>query len=135
MTHEELKTVEELFEQGLHDAHARVSRSKRDIAQLSGNSGRTTACDRAHGSAMIENELKLLQARNQVQTAVHSELREVQAKIPNLRDQYRAAKQAYEHMTIRAPVSGTVMASRATRSARSSARATPFWRSFPPRNA
>jgi HlyD family secretion protein/epimerase transport system membrane fusion protein len=63
---------------------------------------------------MIENELKLLQARNQLQTTIQGEMREVQAKIPNLREQYRASRQAFERTKIRAPVGGTVMASRGT---------------------
>ena len=52
-----------------------------------------------------------MQARNQIQTQIQGELRDTQAKLANLREQYRAASQAYERMTIRAPVSGTVMAS------------------------
>ncbi len=87
---------------------------KREIAQLSGNNGRLTAAGARTRSAMIENELKLLQARNQLNTTVQGEMREVQAKIPNLREQYRAARQAFERTTIRAPVDGTVMASRST---------------------
>jgi HlyD family type I secretion membrane fusion protein len=111
MTRQELKTVEELFEKG-YTTRTRLYSLKRDIAQLSGVSGRTTAAIARVKSAMMEIGLKLVQARNQVQTAVQSELRDVQAKIPNLRDQYRAAKLAYERMTIRAPVSGTVMGAR-----------------------
>jgi HlyD family type I secretion membrane fusion protein len=65
-------------------------------------------------ASIAESELKLLQARNQIATTVQSDLREVQAKVPNLREQFRAAAQAYEKMTIRAPVSGTVLSAKLT---------------------
>jgi len=113
LTHKELQAVEDLYAKGF-TTRTRVFSLKREIAQLSGNNGRLTAAGARTRSAMIENELKLLQARNQLQTAIQSEMREVQAKIPNLREQHRAAKQAYERTTIRAPVDGTVMASRST---------------------
>lgn len=111
MTNKELAVVEDLYAKG-YTTRTRVFSLKREIAQLSGNAGRTAALSARTRSAMIESELKLLQARNQIQTAVQSELREVQAKVPNLREQYRAAKLAYDRMIIRAPVAGTIMASR-----------------------
>ena len=110
MTRKELKTVEELFEKG-YTTRTRVFSLQRDIAQLEGSSGRATAMIARARSALIENELKLMQARNQVQTQIQGELRDTQAKLPNLREQYRAASLAYERMTIRAPVAGVVMAS------------------------
>jgi HlyD family type I secretion membrane fusion protein len=58
----------------------------------------------------MESELKLLQAKNQIKSQVQSDLREVSAKIPNLLEQFRAAQESYDHMTIRAPASGTVLA-------------------------
>jgi HlyD family type I secretion membrane fusion protein len=113
LTNKELAAVRDLYAKGF-TTRTRVFSLEREVAQLSGNSGRLTASGARTRSAMIENELKLLQARNQLQTTIQSELREVQAKIPNLREQHRAAKQAYERTTIRAPVDGTVMASRNT---------------------
>ena len=65
-------------------------------------------------SSLMESELKLLQAKNQLMAKVQGELREVQARLPNLREQYRAAEQAYERMTVRAPVPGYVLAPRMT---------------------
>ncbi len=111
LTNKELAVVEDLYKKGF-TTRTRVFSLRREVAQLSGNAGRASAMSARTRSAMIESELKLLQARNQLQTAIQGELREVQAKIPNLREQYRAAKQAYDRMTIRAPVGGTVMASR-----------------------
>jgi HlyD family type I secretion membrane fusion protein len=113
LTHKELEAVESLYAKGF-TTRTRVFSLKREIAQLTGNSGRLTAAGARTRSAMIENELKLLQARNQLNTTIQGEMREVQAKIPNLREQYRAARQAYERTTIRAPVDGTVMAARST---------------------
>lgn len=111
LTRKELETVEKLFEEG-YTTRTRVFSLRRDIANLMGISGRTGAMIARAKSALIENGLKLVQARNQVQTAIQSELRDIQAKIPSLRDQYRAAKVAHERMTIRAPVAGVVMGAR-----------------------
>lgn len=111
LTKKELDSVEDLFEKG-YTTRTRVFSLRREMTQLSGNSGRIAASAARTRSALIENELKLVQARNQLLTTVQSELRETQAKIPTLREQYNAAKKAYEAMTIRAPVAGTIMASR-----------------------
>ena len=111
MTKSELKTVDALYEQGF-TTRTRVFSLRREIAQMTGNAGRLTAqCARIQ-SAMLESDLKLLQTRNELQTNLQRELRDTQAKLPNLRDQYRAASLAHERMKIRAPVAGTVMASR-----------------------
>ena len=113
MTTSELRTVEELYAKG-YTTRTRVFSLRRDIAQLSGSSGRTTAMIARTRSAIIENDLKLMQARNQMQSVIQNELRDVQAKIPNLREQFRAAQIAYDRMTIRAPSAGTVFASKLT---------------------
>ncbi len=113
MTSSELKVVDELYKKG-YTTRTRVFSLRRDIAQLSGNSGRTTAMIARTRSAIIENDLKLMQARNQMQSVIQNELREVEAKVPNLREQYRAARFAYERMTIRAPSAGVVFASKLT---------------------
>ncbi len=111
LTNKELQAVKGLYAKGF-TTRTRLFALEREAVQLAGSSGRLTAAGARTRSAMIENELKLLQARNQVQTTIQGEMREVQAKIPNLREQYRAAKQAYDRMTIRAPVDGTVMGAR-----------------------
>lgn len=111
LTKKELDTVEDLFEKG-YTTRTRVFSLRREVTQLSGSAGRIEASAARTRSALIENELKLVQARNQILTVVQGELRDTQAKIPTLREQYHAAKKAYDTMTIRAPVAGTVMASR-----------------------
>lgn len=111
LTKKELDAVEDLFEKG-YTTRTRVFSLRREVTQLSGNAGRISASAARTRSALIENELKLVQARNQLLTTVQAELRETQAKIPTLREQYNAAKKAYEAMTIRAPAAGTIMASR-----------------------
>ena len=110
LTNQELKSVEQLYTKG-YTTRTRLFALRSQVAQLGGNAARTQAMSARTRSAMIENELKLLQVRNQVLSTIQNELREVQAKVPNLREQYRAASQAYDRMTIRAPVGGTVMAS------------------------
>jgi HlyD family type I secretion membrane fusion protein len=111
LTKKELDTVDDLYEKG-YTTRTRVFSLRREVTQLSGSAARIAASAARTRSALIENELKLVQARNQLMTVVNSELRDTQAKIPTLREQYNAAKKAYEAMTIRAPVAGTVMASR-----------------------
>jgi HlyD family type I secretion membrane fusion protein len=59
---------------------------------------------------MIENQLKIIQTKNQLQTTIQNELRDAQAKIPSLREQFRAAETALARMAIRAPAAGTVVA-------------------------
>lgn len=109
MSQKELDVVDELYKKG-YTTRTRVFSLNRDLSQLSGGSERTSAMIARTRASLMESELKLLQARNQIRSNVQSDLREVEAKIPNLREQFRAAEEAYERMTIRAPVSGTVLA-------------------------
>ena len=109
MSQKELDVVDELYKKG-YTTRTRVFSLNRDISQLSGNSERTSAMIARARASLMESELKLMQAKNQIKAQVSSDLREVQAKIPNLREQYRAAQESYEHMTIRAPAAGTVLA-------------------------
>lgn len=111
LSRSELQVVDELYKKG-YTTRTRVFGLRREIAQLAGNAGRLDASAARTKSAMIESGLKLLQAKNALMTETQSQLRETSAKVPNLREQYRAASLAYERMTIRAPVAGTVMASR-----------------------
>lgn len=113
LSQKELSVVDDLYKKG-YTTRSRVFSLNRDISQLSGSVERTTAMIARSRSSLMESELKLLQAKNQIKSTVQSELREVQARIPNLREQYRAAEQAYERMTIRAPVDGFVLAPRLT---------------------
>ncbi len=113
LSQKELSVVDDLYKKG-YTTRTRVFSLNRDISQLSGSVERTTAMIARTRSSLMEVELKLLQAKNQIKSTVQSELREVQARIPNLKEQYRAAEQAYERMTIRAPVAGFVLAPRMT---------------------
>ena len=113
LSRKELGVVEDLYKKG-YTTRTRVFSLNRDISQLSGGVERTSAMIARTRSSLMESELKLLQAKNQLMATVQAELREVQARIPNLREQYRAAEQAYERMTVRAPVSGYVLAPRLT---------------------
>jgi HlyD family secretion protein/epimerase transport system membrane fusion protein len=109
LSQKELDIEDELYKKG-YTTRARVFSLNRDISQLSGNSERTTAMISRARASLMESELKLLQAKNQIKSQVQSDLREVSAKIPNLLEQFRAAQESYDHMTIRAPASGTVLA-------------------------
>jgi HlyD family secretion protein/epimerase transport system membrane fusion protein len=112
LTRQELTTVEGLFEQG-YTTRTRLFSLRSQVAQLQGNAARSAAMGARTRSAMIENELKLVQATNQVMSALQNDLRDVQAKLPNLREQFHAASLAFNGMTIRAPVGGVVLASHA----------------------
>ena len=113
LSRKELKVVEDLYAKG-YTTRTRVFSLNRDISQLSGSAERTSAMIARIRSSLMESELKLLQAKNQIMTKVQADLRDVQARLPNLREQYRAAELAYERMTIRAPVAGYVLAPRMT---------------------
>lgn len=113
LSQKELSVVDDLYKKG-YTTRTRVFSLNRDISQLSGNSERTSAMIARTRASLMESELKLLQAKNQIKANVQADLREVQAKIPNLLDQYHAAEEAYDRMTVRAPVSGTVLAAKLT---------------------
>ncbi len=109
LSEKELKIVEDLYKKG-YTTRTRIFSLNREISQLSGNAGRSGAMIARTRNSISENALKLLQVRNQIQSQVQGDLRDVQAKIPNLREQFRASSDAYERMTVRAPVAGTVLA-------------------------
>lgn len=113
LSRKELDVVDDLYKKG-YTTRTRVFSLNRDISQLSGGVERTSAMIARTRSSLMESELKLLQAKNQLMATVQGELREVQARLPNLREQYRAAEQAYERMTVRAPTAGYVLAPRMT---------------------
>ena len=110
MSRKELTTTDQLFAQG-YTTRTKLYALQRDSAQLAGAAGRLEATAARTKNAIIENELKIVQTRNQLATSVQNDLRDAQSKIPSLREQFRAAKDALERMTIRAPVAGTVVAS------------------------
>ncbi|MEQ1755453.1 MAG: HlyD family type I secretion periplasmic adaptor subunit [Micropepsaceae bacterium] len=113
LSQKELLVVDDLYKKG-YTTRTRVFSLNRDISQLSGNSERTTAMIARTRASLLESELKLLQAKNQIKATVQGDLRDVQAKIPNLREQFHAAEDAYDRMTIRAPVSGVVLSAKLT---------------------
>jgi membrane fusion protein, epimerase transport system len=111
MTRKELAVVEDLFAKG-YTTRTRVFQLEREIEQLTGSAGRLTADMSRVRAGISEAEMKIAQVVNQLQSAVETELRETQAKIPNLRQQYLAAASAWDRMVLRAPVEGTVVGSK-----------------------
>jgi HlyD family type I secretion membrane fusion protein len=111
MTQKELEVVDDLFAKG-YTTRTRVYSLRRDIEQLNGTAGRLTADAARTRTAIIEAEMKIAQVRNQLQATIQNDLHETQAKVPNLRQQFLAASMAWDRMTIRAPVAGTVVSSK-----------------------
>jgi HlyD family type I secretion membrane fusion protein len=108
LTRKELRVVNELYAKG-YTTRTRIFSLSREIEQLTGNGGRLAAETARTSTAIAEVELKITQIRNQLQSTIQADLRDTQAKIPNLRQQFLAAAFASDHMTLRAPVPGTVV--------------------------
>jgi HlyD family type I secretion membrane fusion protein len=107
----ELATLDELFKKG-YTTRRQILIMKREITQLGGSTGRLSAQMARINSAILEAQLNLTQATTRLSAQLQAELREVQSKIPNLRELHRAARAALDRMIIRAPAGGTVVASK-----------------------
>jgi HlyD family type I secretion membrane fusion protein len=107
---EELKTLEEIFQRQLTTRN-RVLERKREVYQLEGMLGKLTANMAAARKEINETQLNLLQLQKKTKTDVVTELRESQAKVLDLREEYLAAKTELQRTVVRAPASGTVFGS------------------------
>lgn len=107
---EELKTLEEIFQRQLTTRN-RVLERKREVYQLEGMLGKLTSNMAAARKEINETQLSLLQLQKKTKTDVVTELRESQAKVLDLREEYLAAKTELGRTVVRAPASGTVFGS------------------------
>jgi HlyD family secretion protein/epimerase transport system membrane fusion protein len=110
MASEEQKTLEALYEKQ-YTTRARVLSIRREVYQLEGAIGRLTTQIAGTEKQISETELNLAQLRRSQMTGVLDELKEIQAKVADLRQQYAASRSELERTVVRAPASGTVLAS------------------------
>lgn len=106
---EELRALQELFEKG-HTTKPRILALERNVARLAGERGELIAETARTRTAIGETRLRALQLETEFREKVVEELRDVQTEIYDLRERMAAARHVLDHIEIRAPVSGNVVA-------------------------
>lgn len=110
MAREEQATVQVLFDKQ-NATRGRMLAIRREVYQLEGAIGRLTAETAGATKEIGETEITLAQLRRQTMTEVLNELRNVQAEVLGLREQYTAAMGELDRAVVRSPASGTVFGS------------------------
>jgi HlyD family secretion protein len=87
---------------------SRVTSLDRDIARMQGQQGEIQASAASAQSRVSETELQILTLRQTTRNDAQRELREVEAKIAELRERLAAVKDRYARAEIRSPVDGTI---------------------------
>lgn len=105
---EELGPLRDLFSRG-HTTKQRLLALEREAARLTGQRGQLTADIARAKKAVGETKLEMLQNQKAFRAEVVSQLREVQAKLMDLRERRIAATDVLLRLDIRAPVSGKVV--------------------------
>jgi HlyD family secretion protein/epimerase transport system membrane fusion protein len=105
---EELGPLRDLFSRG-HTTKQRLLALEREAARLSGQRGQLTADIARARKAVGETKLEILQNEKAFRAEVVSRLREVQAKLIDLRERRIAAADVLQRLDVRAPVSGKVV--------------------------
>lgn len=104
----EIETQSELLEKGLSEA-GRLSALQREGARLEGEIGDLEAGIAEARSAVAGFELELLRQRASFREAAQSELRDVQPREAELRERLQLIETKIRRLTLRAPMSGTVL--------------------------
>jgi HlyD family type I secretion membrane fusion protein len=110
MATEEQATLEALYEKQ-YTTRARVLATRREVSQLGGMIGRLSAQIASAEKEIGEARLTLAQIGMAQATDVLGELKGVQSRIVELREQYAAGRGEMDRTVIRAPASGTVFGS------------------------
>lgn len=108
LAEEESAALEALYRRNL-TTRQRVLAIRREAVQLKGRIGRLTAQIAAAQKEVSETELNRAQLEQRRNTEILGQLKDVQAKVLELRQQFRTYGNELERTTIRAPVSGTVV--------------------------
>ena len=96
-----------LAQKGLTET-SKISALERDLAKYGGQAGEIDAnIARVRGQASEAN-LRIVEMENQVRTEAQGELRDVEAKISELRERIVASKDRLSRTSLRAPISGSV---------------------------
>jgi len=104
---EEIDAVSKLVDEGLAQK-PRLLALKREQAQLTGRIGEFTALIARAGQSITENELSIINLKNEKRGEVVSELRKIQAERADLKERVGATKDILNRIDIVAPSSGIV---------------------------
>lgn len=104
---EELRGLRELYEKGYYP-RTRILEMERELAQLEGQIGSTTASIAQAKNAISEARLRVEQIRQEFNEKVAQALSEAQNEVGELRQRLVVAAQKLERTAIRAPQSGVV---------------------------
>jgi len=105
---QEMKGVEALVRKGL-ERKARLLGLQRQAAGLEGSRGEQLGLIARTRQRIGETEIAILNLENERLTQVTSDLRDVQAKLADLEERRRAARDVLDRRTIRAPQGGVVV--------------------------
>lgn len=98
----ELESVRDLWRKNLVPI-SRVTAIERDSVRTSGEGGRLVSSLAAAGGKVSETELQILQIDQDLRSEVAKELREIQAKVAELRERRIAAEDQLRKTDLRAP--------------------------------
>jgi HlyD family secretion protein len=104
---EELKNLEKLQAQGLVPA-SRVLAMQREAARLDGDQGELAASRAEALSRIGQVKIQVLQIDDEARTQTLSELRDVEAKIVELKERSVASTSRLTRTVIKAPITGTI---------------------------
>ena len=104
---EETDSLRKLQAQGLVPA-TRVMSMDREAARISGDQGQLEANRAGAQSKIAETKVLMLQSKEEVRNQALTELRETESKLVELQGQEVTVESRLAHMTIKAPITGTV---------------------------
>lgn len=105
----ELKIQSGLLKKGL-TTQERVLALERESARLEGARGKLIADIAGARKSIGESRLEILQARQRIRTEASGGLTEINGKLVDLRERLTAAKDVLDHLVVRAPTSGVIVA-------------------------
>lgn len=104
---EETGSLRKLLSQGLVPA-TRVLSMDREAARISGDQGLLEANRAGAQSKIAEIKVLMLQSKEEVRNQALTELRDTESKLVDLQGQLITVQSRLSHMTVKAPITGTV---------------------------
>ena len=104
---EETDSLRKLLSQGLVPA-TRVMSMDREAARISGDQGQLEASRAGAQSKIAEIKVLMLQSKEEVRNQALTELRDTESKLVDLQGQLITVQSRLSHMTVKAPITGTV---------------------------
>jgi HlyD family type I secretion membrane fusion protein len=108
LINEELKGLLDLYSRG-QTTRPRILALQREAARLEGERGELIGKVARSRKAVGETKLEIIQKQKAFRNEVVSALRDVQAKVNDLRERFVAAQDVLERIDIRAPVAGKIV--------------------------